>query len=339
MTIPTGSSQGYTGRLLRNLRGRIQRAITCKMRVKTVPRHMTVQSDLNATSSTENATSSNSLENNQEESAISNDSVKIRDVSELIQPADTLKDAMAGPSTCECFKWYTIEDRKSFTNDDDNNNLEVIDLSTRDCHFQPIEKDKVKENEKSENPEESYPSSIDPADKLKDTFLYKIMTDPMFLENIQKSKQQQQQQQQPKKSTCPFCHDEFSNDLELNEHMDGKKDETNQIVCCACKKSFARKRYLRYHQRCHSERTKFTCDICTRKYTRLDNLTRHNTFHVNPDKFPCTSCEKTFARKDLLNKHLKCHENKHRFYCEECVKYFKGPLTLDNHRKLYHADT
>lgn len=167
--------------------------------------------------------------------------------------------------------------------------------------------------------------------KLKDTFLYKIMTDPTFLETIQKHKQQ------PRKYSCQFCKQEFGNEEELDEHMDVKKDESNQVICCACKKTFAQKRYLRYHQRCHSERTKFTCDICTKKYTRLDNLARHNAFHVNPDKYSCTYCEKTFARKDLLNKHLKCHDNKHRFFCQVCQKYFMGALALDNHKRIFHG--
>ncbi|XP_076645383.1 uncharacterized protein LOC143354903 isoform X2 [Halictus rubicundus] len=166
--------------------------------------------------------------------------------------------------------------------------------------------------------------------KLKDTFLYKIMTDPAFLETIQKHKQ-------PRKYSCQFCKQEFGNEEELYDHMDVKKDESNQVICCACKKTFAQKRYLRYHQRCHSERTKFTCDICTKKYTRLDNLARHNAFHVNPDKYSCTYCEKTFARKDLLNKHLKCHDNKHRFFCQLCQKYFMGALALDNHKRIFHT--
>ncbi|XP_015177123.1 PREDICTED: zinc finger and BTB domain-containing protein 24-like [Polistes dominula] len=268
-------------------------------------------------------------------------------------------DAVAGPSTCKCFKWYTIEESKSYPIDDNKNNLEVIDLSIRDCNLQSVTKVKVKESDIVEEQKESldknvdestttyHQSSIDPADKLKDTFLYKIMTDPTFLENIQKNKKQQQQQLQPKKPICPFCHEEFSNYLILSEHMDGKINSettttttttTTEITCCACKRIFSRKKYLRHHQKSHLEKNKFTCDICTKKYTRMDNLTRHNTFHVNPDKFPCTSCEKTFARKDLLNKHLKCHENKLRFYCEDCDKYFKGQVTLDNHKKFHHAD-
>ncbi|XP_076245929.1 uncharacterized protein LOC143186245 [Calliopsis andreniformis] len=221
--------------------------------------------------------------------------------------------SLAGPSNSEHAKLH--KDESNACVDDNNDTTEVMNLCKKDCYE-----------------EDATNHSGDCDERLKDTFLYKIMTDPTFLESIQKHKQ-------PKKFACQFCKQEFANDEELTEHMDVKKDESNQVVCCACRKTFAQKRYLRYHQRCHSERAKFTCDICTKKYTRLDNLTRHNTFHVNPDKFSCSYCEKTFARKDLLNKHLKCHDNKYRFYCESCQKYFKGPLTLDNHKKIFHSVT
>lgn len=170
-------------------------------------------------------------------------------------------------------------------------------------------------------------ATAEPEDKLKDSFLYKIMTDPNFLENIQRSKQL-------KKFVCLFCKEEFTTYDELTSHMDAKKDNSNQIACCACKRTFAEKRYLKYHQRCHSERTKFTCDICTRKYTRLDNLTRHNVLHVNPDKFACTICSRTFTRKDLLNKHRKSHE-KCNLYCVKCGKYFRSVITLGNHQRTH----
>ncbi|XP_011630304.1 zinc finger protein 84-like [Pogonomyrmex barbatus] len=196
---------------------------------------------------------------------------------------------------------------------DDNNNVEVMNLSTKDAsnHVDDITTD----------------TSAEPEDKLKDSFLYKIMTDPNFLKNIQRNKQ-------PKKFVCLFCKEEFATCEELTSHMDAKKNDSNQIACCACKKTFAEKRYLKYHQRCHSDRTKFTCDICTKKYTRLDNLTRHNVLHVNPDKFSCTICNKTFTRKDLLNKHRKSHE-KCNLYCVKCGKYFRSIFTLENHQKTH----
>ncbi|KYQ60621.1 hypothetical protein ALC60_00246 [Trachymyrmex zeteki] len=197
---------------------------------------------------------------------------------------------------------------------DDNNNVEVMNLSTKDNpsnHIDDITTD----------------TSAEPEDKLKDSFLYKIMTDPNFVKNIQRNKQ-------PKKFVCIFCKEEFATCEELTSHMDAKKNESNQIVCCACKKTFAEKRYLKYHQRCHSDRTKFTCDICTKKYTRLDNLTRHNVLHVNPDKFCCTICNKTFTRKDLLNKHRKSHE-KCNLYCVKCGKYFRSIITLENHQRSH----
>ncbi|XP_043274668.1 zinc finger protein 22-like [Venturia canescens] len=187
--------------------------------------------------------------------------------------------------------------------------LEAMDLSTKN--------------------RESKMESAKPQNDMKTTFLYKMLTDSSFLENLRNNKQ-------ASNYACSFCKKKFSTEEELTEHSNVRKDESNQVACCACGKTFAQKRYLRYHQRCHSERSKFTCDICTKNYSRLDNLTRHNTFHTNPDKFPCTSCDRTFARKDLFKKHIKCHENRHRYYCSICDKYFKGPLSLENHKKLVH---
>ncbi|XP_033329732.1 uncharacterized protein LOC117222233 [Megalopta genalis] len=257
---------------------------------------------------------------------------------------------IAGPSSAECAKSSLKEKPNETIVSDDNNNIlpseearcctlagpSSIPLSkfTQEdtkCSIQNLDVsiEAVNLCKKDHQEEDPTNESMVSSGKLKDTFLYKIMTDPTFLENIQKHKQ-------PKKYSCQFCKQEFVNGEQLADHMDVKKDESNQVVCCACKKTFAQKRYLRYHQRCHSERTKFTCDICTKKYTRLDNLARHNAFHVNPDKFSCTYCEKTFARKDLLNKHLKCHDNKHRFLCQMCQKYFTGALALDNHNRIFH---
>ncbi|XP_078038348.1 uncharacterized protein LOC144470731 [Augochlora pura] len=259
------------------------------------------------------------------------------------------RSSVAGPSSTECEKSSKDEPNETTVNDDNNNILppEEERCSTlagpsshppapttekdTTCSTQNLDMSIEAVNLCKKDYNEEDPTNRSPVSggKLKDTFLYKIMTDPTFLENIQKHKQ-------TKKYVCQFCKQEFVNGEELADHMDVKKDESNQVICCACKKTFAQKRYLRYHQRCHSERTKFTCDICTKKYTRLDNLARHNAFHVNPDKFSCTYCEKTFARKDLLNKHLKCHDNKHRFWCQQCQKYFMGALALDNHNRIFH---
>ncbi|CAK9813445.1 Gastrula zinc finger protein XlCGF57.1 (Fragment) [Anthophora plagiata] len=224
------------------------------------------------------------------------------------------------------------------SNGDAENHSSITDTSAseqstkqRECNDDRlVEAINLCKKNRLEDEEESNRGNDATDENLRNTVLFKIMTDPAFLENIQNQKRS-------RRYMCQFCKQEFMNNNELTDHMDVKKDESNQVVCCACKKTFAQKRYLRYHQRCHSERTKFTCDICTKKYTRMDNLSRHNTFHVNPDKFSCAYCKKTFARKDLLNKHLKCHDSKYRFFCEACQKYFKDPLMLDNHRKNFHS--
>lgn len=165
--------------------------------------------------------------------------------------------------------------------------------------------------------------------EFKDTFLYKMLTDPMFVENLKVTKTSAI-------FSCPFCKKTFPDEENFEIHQKSLVTEDGRIACCACNKTFTQKRYLRYHQRSHSDRSKFTCDICTKKYSRQDNLTRHNTFHTNPDKFPCMYCERTFSRKDLLNKHVKGHENRFRYRCHICDKYFKGPLSLENHQKNHH---
>ncbi|XP_014206897.1 gastrula zinc finger protein XlCGF8.2DB-like [Copidosoma floridanum] len=188
------------------------------------------------------------------------------------------------------------------------------------------------------------PSGAAGGSKFKDTYLYQIMTEPGLLDKIAPNKRLQpvvEVQAGPieQQQSCPYCKRKFATEGELKGHLSVQADASKQLSCCACGKAFAQRRYLRYHQRCHSERNKFACEFCARRYSRLDNLTRHNIFHTNPNKFPCLHCERTFARKDLLKKHLKCHENKYKFHCDLCGRYFKGPVSLFNHMRSYHDVT
>ncbi|XP_029171653.1 oocyte zinc finger protein XlCOF6-like [Nylanderia fulva] len=272
------------------------------MRIKAVPRHRTLESNTKVTSATENLLDEESTD--AEKDYDSSDAIE--DSYKAYAPSSNILIPIMAFTSLSNEVTLSSSTTISLTND--NNNVEVLDLSTKDS---------------SNRADITSDTSTEPEDKLKDSFLYKIMTDPDFLKNIQNKNS--------KKFVCLFCKEEFATCEELTNHTDVKKNDNNQITCCACKKTFAEKRYLKYHQRCHSERTKFTCDICTKKYTRMDNLTRHNVLHVNPNKFACTMCSKTFTRKDLLNKHRKSHE-KYNLYCVKCGKYFKSILTLANHQ-------
>ncbi|XP_034952096.1 PR domain zinc finger protein 5-like [Chelonus insularis] len=182
-------------------------------------------------------------------------------------------------------------------------------------------------------------SSSDPKKEFKDLYLYKILTNQQLLDDLKKNVNANENESDDNSLSCQYCKRQFTSEQELMEHSNVTKNIiTNKVSCCACQKTFSQKRYLKYHQRCHSDRNKFTCDICRKKYSRLDNLTRHNIFHTNPNKFRCSFCDRTFARKDLLNKHIKSHENKNRYRCEICQKSFKGPITLKNHNEIFHVN-
>ncbi|KYM85016.1 hypothetical protein ALC53_04804 [Atta colombica] len=295
--------------ILRSIERQPIRSYT-NMRIKTVPRHRMLQSSIKIASASRSSSEESDADIEKDYDSIG--AINVQDScqayalpSKILIPITTFTSPNNGMSFSS-----STSTLPSLIN---NNNVEVMNLSTKDNpsnHIDDITTD----------------TSAEPEDKLKDSFLYKIMTDPNFVKNIQRNKQ--------KKFVCIFCKEEFVTCEELTNHMEAKKNESNQIVCCACKKIFAEERYLRYHQRCHSDRTKFTCDICTRKYTRLDNLARHNVLHVNPDKFCCSICNKTFTRKDLLNKHRKSHD-KYNLYCVKCGRYFKSIITLGNHQKSH----
>ncbi|KAG5315838.1 AZF1 protein, partial [Acromyrmex insinuator] len=248
------------------------------MRIKTVPRHRMLQSSIKIASASRSSSEESDADIEKDYDSIG--AINVQDScqeyalpSKILIPITTF----TSPNNGMTFSSSTST-LPSLIN---NNNVEVMNLSTKD-------------NPSNHTDDITTDTSAEPEDKLKDSFLYKIMTDPNFVKNIQRNKQ--------KKFVCIFCKEEFVTCEELTNHMEARKNESNQIVCCACKKIFAEERYLKYHQRCHSDRTKFTCDICTRKYTRLDNLARHNVLHVNPDKFCCSICNKTFTRN-----HQKSH--------------------------------
>ncbi|KAG5313027.1 AZF1 protein, partial [Pseudoatta argentina] len=248
------------------------------MRIKTVPRHRMLQSSIKIASASRSSSEESDADIEKDYDSIG--AINVQDScqeyalpSKILIPITTF----TSPNNGMTFSSSTST-LPSLIN---NNNVEVMNLSTKDNPSNHID-------------DITTGTSAEPEDKLKDSFLYKIMTDPNFVKNIQRNKQ--------KKFVCIFCKEEFVTCEELTNHMEARKNESNQIVCCACKKIFAEERYLKYHQRCHSDRTKFTCDICTRKYTRLDNLARHNVLHVNPDKFCCSICNKTFTRN-----HQKSH--------------------------------
>lgn len=280
------------------------------MRIKTVPRHRMLQSSIKIASASRSSSEESDADIEKDYDSIG--AINVQDScqeyalpSKILIPITTFTSSNNGMTFSS-----STSTLPSLIN---NNNVEVMNLSTKD-------------NPSNHTDDITTDTSAEPEDKLKDSFLYKIMTDPNFVKNIQRNKQ--------KKFVCIFCKEEFVTCEELTNHMEARKNESNQIVCCACKKIFAEERYLKYHQRCHSDRTKFTCDICTRKYTRLDNLARHNVLHVNPDKFCCSICNKTFTRKDLLNKHRKSHD-KYNLYCVKCGRYFKSIITLGNHQKSH----
>ena len=63
---------------------------------------------------------------------------------------------------------------------------------------------------------------VEQQNKFKDTFLYQIMTDPQFIENLQKNKQK-------KKPSCQFCKKEFETEADVKDHLNVRVDESKRV--------------------------------------------------------------------------------------------------------------
>lgn len=64
--------------------------------------------------------------------------------------------------------------------------------------------------------------SLSQQEKLKGSFLYQIMTDPQFIQNLQKNKKKQ-------KPFCQFCKKEFESEAEVKDHLNVRLDESKRV--------------------------------------------------------------------------------------------------------------
>ncbi|XP_054004722.1 zinc finger protein 62-like [Hylaeus anthracinus] len=336
------------------------------MRVKTMPRHLTVNKNVTSNECTTDNLEMNSSENsngsvdaNKEASDCPAEALDLTAKQKVVESQnDNGNHCSIGDLSTSCKDCGPISGEDSDEcncSDDKNNNYlpnsngvhssnpagpscvddsksceQKTNASSHDDRAPPKAVNLCKKDRCEDEPPNS--SENKQLDTKHDSLLYQFLTDPTFFGFTCKNKKLRQYE-------CQFCKQNFVNSDQLADHMDAKKNSADQLVCCACKKTFAYKRYLKYHQKCHSDKTKYTCNICTKKYTRIDNLTRHNMIHVNPNKFNCPHCRKTFTRKDLLNKHLKCHDDENRVFCEICQKDFAAMRTLEDHRKCCHSAT
>ena len=89
--------------------------------------------------------------------------------------------------------------------------------------------------------------------------------------------------------------------------------------CTVCEKSYARKQYLREHQKAHLFGPEWKCGSCDKTFTHKCILKQHEQqMHASEeDRILCPQCGKQFRSKPNLKQHMVVHEKKEENYSKE----------------------
>ena len=89
--------------------------------------------------------------------------------------------------------------------------------------------------------------------------------------------------------------------------------------CTVCEKSYARKQYLREHQKAHLFRQNFKCTKCDKSFNHKCILKQHEQekHASDEDKILCPKCGKQFRSQTNLKNHMVLHDKKDEKYSKE----------------------
>ncbi|XP_036071629.1 zinc finger protein 1035 [Oryzias melastigma] len=147
---------------------------------------------------------------------------------------------------------------------------------------------------------------------------------------------------------CFGCTMHFSSKSALLEHQNKQHPNGKKFRCEKCGKTFAKKIYLRRHERRHQKNETvhptvehtdegLKCSRCSTTVNTVQELSSHMRLHAEKEAgtFRCDMCYKSFSHKLLLKHHQESHVGEVVYECTECDKAFAFPHLLDEHQKTH----
>lgn len=145
--------------------------------------------------------------------------------------------------------------------------------------------------------------------------------------------------QQPTQHTinCNQCISHFSNEEDLNSHIDEVHKNNGKRKCTICNQLVHLALYQQHIDEVHRTKEDDTgvhkCGSCTLFFKRKSFLEAHmKRYH-----YGCRSCNKHFDVLLTLNKHLATAHNVG-FFCHYCDKYFNSKILYELHVKVHRGD-
>ncbi|CAG2112164.1 unnamed protein product [Medioppia subpectinata] len=131
----------------------------------------------------------------------------------------------------------------------------------------------------------------------------------------------------------------------LND-TNGKRFRPKNIVCeyTGCERRFRENEDLVAHIRVrHTMERPFECDVCHKTFVVERYLRSHQKIHTEPNsgkKYGCSwpGCEYVFRTKQSLSNHMLCHQQLKQYACDECDQRFNLKASLQSHKKSRHSN-
>ena len=107
------------------------------------------------------------------------------------------------------------------------------------------------------------------------------------------------------------------------------------VFSCDCGQTFLKKRYLKDHQRVHSDERPYQCPQCMAAFKFKSHLNDHLRSHRDERRFHCNTGDKACGRSSTLKRHERSHTQVKPYVCQGCLKSFSQSGNLKVHMKSH----
>ncbi|XP_070785465.1 uncharacterized protein [Enoplosus armatus] len=139
--------------------------------------------------------------------------------------------------------------------------------------------------------------------------------------------------------TCPTCRKSFRRALTLRRHLKTEHPTLKQLHRCdKCEKTFQTKRRLEQHLQAHAKVKPYVCSYCGKGLPCPKVLKTHLRLHTGERPYACKFCDKKFDQPYSLTQHIRLHKGERPYLCSDCGRAFSNSGAFLIHSRLHTGE-
>ncbi|XP_044041387.1 zinc finger protein 37-like isoform X2 [Siniperca chuatsi] len=139
--------------------------------------------------------------------------------------------------------------------------------------------------------------------------------------------------------TCPACRKSFRKPITLRRHLRAEHPTLMQLHRCdKCEKTFQTKRRLEQHLQAHAEVKPYVCSYCGKGLPCPKVLKTHLRLHTGERPYACKFCDKKFDQPYSLTQHVRLHKGEKPYLCSECGRAFSNSSAFLIHSRQHTGE-